>query len=173
MLPVVILGSSRTEGQTSQAVKFLLGELKTISLCDLTLSPYDYEGRNHHDDFIPLIHTLLDHNPLILATPVYWYTMSAHMKIFLDRFTDILKNYSSLKNRLKNKEVILVVSSASGKPTGFEEPFIQTLAYLSLVYRGCFDVQFPRTPLPCITAYNEEQKRNAQSLWNELVENTL
>jgi len=144
MIPLVISGSSRTDGNTKTTIQHFLGEdAPIIDLCTLKLSPYDYMYRNHGDDFIPLVHQILSRDLIVFATPVYWYTMSAWMKIFWDRVTDLMYHHKDLARQLKGKTTLIFVDSCGGKPEGFESPLVQTFAYLGMHYQGCFDLIYP------------------------------
>jgi multimeric flavodoxin WrbA len=172
--PVVLLASSRPEGHTKKAVQgaleFCLGEsVKDVSweiLCTLSILPYDYENKNATDDFLSLIRRLLQHDLIIFATPVYWYTMSAHMKIFFDRITDLLVHHKELLRAFKDKKAMIIASSASGKPEAFEIPFALTFQYLSMDYIGCWDFIFPEKT-PEHVAHNQEQKKSLEGQWKK------
>ena len=42
---------------------------------------YDYAHTNDGDDFRIAMEAMLAHDRIVFATPVYWYAMSAPMKI--------------------------------------------------------------------------------------------
>lgn len=76
---VVILGSSRKDGDTEIAVDKLasLTEVDIVDLNDYRIGYYDYEHKNRNDDYIPLMRNLIDnYDTFIFATTVYWYSMS-------------------------------------------------------------------------------------------------
>lgn len=138
--PLIIFGSARSDGNTLQAIQALIGDqsVPIVDLGKLNIAHYDYDYQNTHDDFIPLAEKMVMHNPIILATPVYWYTMSALMKTFMDRWSDLLDIRKDLGRRLTNKELYVIASYGGVKPEGFEFPFSQTCAYLEMQYKGCF-----------------------------------
>lgn len=138
--PLIILGSSRSDGETFQAIKSVIQDqyVPLVDLRKLNISYYDYDSRNRSDDFIPLAEKMMRHNPIILATPVYWYSMSAIMKTFLDRWSDLLDFRKDLGRRLAGKELYVITSYAGEFPKGFEDPFSQTCHYLDMEYKGCF-----------------------------------
>ena len=79
----------------------------------------------------------MDHDLIVLATPVYWYTMSATMKIFLDRLTDLLEIRRDLGRKLRGKKLFIISSIGSTSlPQGFEDAFWQTAKYLKMEYEG-------------------------------------
>ncbi len=137
--PIIILGSSRSHGETRKAVDLIIGtnQIPIIDLKTLNISIYDYEHQNKNDDFIPLIEGIMEHDLIVLATPVYWYTMSATMKIFLDRLTDLLEIRRDLGRKLRGKKLFIISSIGSTSlPQGFEDAFWQTAKYLKMEYEG-------------------------------------
>lgn len=138
--PLVIFGSSRKDGHTRKAVHLLAGDrtLPCIDLSSLNMAYFDYDFENKSDDFIPLMEKVVEHNPLILATPVYWYTMSAVMKTFIDRWSDLLMSRKDLGRKLKGKDLYVITSFGTSMPKGFEDPFVQTAEYMGMHFRGCF-----------------------------------
>jgi multimeric flavodoxin WrbA len=141
--PLVLCGSAHKEGNTKHTVQDLLGDVPIVHLCEQNIVPYHDTSAHEDDDFLPLVRLLINHNPLVFATPVYWYTMSGRMKTFWDRITDLLYHHTALSNQLQGKTAAVVVSSSSGKPDGFEMPFEKTFAYLKMNYAGCWDYIFP------------------------------
>jgi multimeric flavodoxin WrbA len=138
--PLIILGSSRSNGSTMEAIQTITQNraIPLVDLSQISMSYYDYENTNRHDDFLPLAERMVEHSPIILATPVYWYTMSAVMKTFLDRWTDLLTIRKDLGRKLANKKIFLITSFSTSFPNGFEEIFSQTFEYMDMHYGGCY-----------------------------------
>jgi putative NADPH-quinone reductase len=138
--PIIIFGSARSNGDTFTAIQMINSEIKApvIDLNQLNVSYYDYDHKNKEDDFIVLAERMVGYNPIILATPVYWYSMSAIMKTFIDRWSDLLNIRKDIGRRLAGKDLFLITSYAVDLPKGFEDPFSQTCDYLKMRYRGCF-----------------------------------
>lgn len=136
--PLIILASARKNSDTQKLVDLLFPstEVDIVDLLDYKIYHYDYSGKYPTDDaFQELVQALLAHSVLVLATPVYWYSMSAHMKVFFDRLTDLVTIQKSLGRQLKGKKIFLVaVGSEEQLPVGFEVPFRLTAQY--------FDMQF-------------------------------
>ncbi len=137
---LVILGSSRSDGNTKQALEFVRFDhaFDLIDLNDLKISYFDYTQSNLDDDFIPLAEKMLEYDSIILATPVYWYSMSAVMKTFIDRFSAFVTTHKSIGRSLAGKKVSVVCSYGSSFPESFEDPFRLTCEYLEMEYTGCF-----------------------------------
>jgi multimeric flavodoxin WrbA len=136
---IIIFGSSNSEGKTGKIVTQAIEGHPTpiIDLSNYNISYYDYLNRNRGDDFLPLIEKIITYEQIIFATPVYWYTMSAIMKTFFDRFSDLLTIRKDLGRALAGKEMLVITSYAESIPRGFEDAFSQTAEYLDMHYRGC------------------------------------
>ena len=137
---IIIFGSSRSHGDTRKAVDELMkdGPFSLVDLNDLKITPFDYEHRNKGDDYMPLMEKIITFDHIILATPVYWYAMSAQMKIFIDRLSDLLTIRKDIGQQLKGKKVSVLASYGNSLPIGFELAFSQTCAYMKMIYCGCF-----------------------------------
>ena len=136
--PVVLLGSSRKNGETSRAIDIAFGNaVDRVDLLDYQIGPYDYGYANKDDDFLKVIDVLLSRKTIIFATPVYWYAMSAHLKIFMDRLSDLVRVEKKRGRSLAGKNVwLLVTGTDRDLPEGYEVPFAKTCAYLDMRYRG-------------------------------------
>ena len=137
---VIILGSSRSDGNTSAVVEFLLknATLDVIDLNDYQIGYFDYDNRNKDDDFIPLMRKITaDYRCIIFATPVYWYSMSAIMKTFFDRISDLLKWEKDLGRTLRGKAMgVISCSGDNDLKIGFDMPFRESADYLGMDYLG-------------------------------------
>jgi multimeric flavodoxin WrbA len=132
----ILFGSSNKEGNTfivSQSVATKLN-IKVYNLADYNISNYDYTHQNKRDDFIPLIKKLIEnYDSIIFVTPVYWYAMSAIMKTFFDRITDLLTVEKELGRKLRGKNVIFVTSSEGDNlDDDFWIPIKATFNYLGM-----------------------------------------
>ncbi len=136
---LVINGSARSNNNTSQLVKHLLGnDINIIELIESKVYHYNYKGvYNADDSFQDIVDQMLDAQLIVLATPVYWYTMSGHMKAFLDRWTDLVSTHKEKGRALKGKKIAVISQSTSdAMPEGFEIPFKLTAEYMDMIYVG-------------------------------------
>jgi multimeric flavodoxin WrbA len=142
MRALIILGSSRNNGDTAKVVDSLIERTKwdLINLNDYEISYYDYEHKNRDDDFIPLMDKLTkNYDTFIIATPVYWYSMSAVMKAFFDRLSDLLSIEKELGRKLRGKNMSALSSSVGGNlGDAFWLPFIESANYLGMNFLGGF-----------------------------------
>ncbi len=138
---VVILGSSRSFGNTRKVLDSLLALRNDIDIIDLNnydIGYFDYEFKNKSDDFLGLIEKVISYDTIVFATPVYWYTMSAQLKTFFDRISDLLKGENKpIGRKLRNKGMAVISCSSSEELIkGFAIPFEESAYYLGMNYLG-------------------------------------
>jgi multimeric flavodoxin WrbA len=139
-LPLIILGSARPDGETRRAVDlaFPPGTAELVVLPNFAIGGYDYQHFNADDAFGDIAPKMAEADKIVFATPVYWYAMSAPLKIFFDRLTDMTENLKALGKRLAGKPVwVIATGTENVLPEGFEEPFARTAGYFGMTYRGC------------------------------------
>ncbi len=143
---LIIKGSSRKEGNTQKVVSQLNKDhdFDVIDLLDYKIGPFHYDFENHTDDFIPLMEKVIEqYHTLIFATPVYWYNMSGTMKIFFDRFSDLLHYRKDLGRQLRGKSMAMISNStANDRKPGYEMPFRESANYLGMDYLGDTHIWF-------------------------------
>jgi len=148
---VIILGSSRKNGDTKKVVAELmqLSDCDLIELSDFKIAHFDYEHLNKEDDFLTLIKRIVnDYEVLIFATPVYWYAMSGIMKVFFDRLTDLLQIEKSTGRKLRTKYMAVIsCSNGDNLEDDFWLPFKKSAAYLGMKYITDLHT-FQDTPAP-------------------------
>lgn len=66
--PIIIFGSSRSDGDTLQAIKAVIKNrsVPIIDLKNLNIAHYDYNYENKQDDFLALAEKMVQYNPIIL-----------------------------------------------------------------------------------------------------------
>lgn len=141
MKPLVILGSARADGETRRAVNiaFAPDAIDLAILPNLAIGGYDYDHRNAPDGFAAIAQAMRDASAIVFATPVYWYAMSAPLKIFFDRLTDLTENLKPHGKALAGKPVwVIATGTEPVLPEGFEVPFARTADYFAMRYRAAF-----------------------------------
>lgn len=137
---VIIQGSARPKGDTNAIVNYiaLKKEYDVIDLYTKNIGHYNYDYKNEGDDFIPLITKIVEnYDTIIFATPVYWYTMSGHIKVFFDRISDLIRIHKNLGRQLRGKNMAMISTSNSNDLIdGFNMPFIASANYLGMNYLG-------------------------------------
>lgn len=74
------------------------------------------------DDYTAVLDRMLAHDILIFATPIYWYGMSGHMKNFIDRWSQTLRDAKRphFREMMTNKTAFVVA-------VGGDEPYLKGL----------------------------------------------
>lgn len=134
----IVLGSSRSGGNTASLAIAAQESLnaKLFDLADYKIEPYSYDY-GQDDDFWDLIDQLLKFDRIIFASPMYWYSASAQMKIFLDRLSDLLDVDKEKGRALRGKQAALLATGYMDLPPAcFEQMFEMTFNYLGMRYQG-------------------------------------
>ncbi len=137
--PAILLASSRSRGNTTSLIEtaFPSGNATVYDISALQIGYYAYDESNADDDFLPLIDNLLLHSTWIIATPLYWYTMSAQAKTFIDRLSDLTTFNRPIGRTLRGKSMAVLCSGTDPSlPDSFNEPFRLTCDYLGMQYIG-------------------------------------
>lgn len=141
---IVLFGSARIDGSTRRAVDSVFQDEshRFVDLRSLNITPFDYT-HDAQDDFLPLMQEITQYDTIVLASPVYWYSVSSYMKTFLDRWGHLLAGESgkALALKLEGKRLFLITSFAAELPLGctaFETPIRQTCYYMNIHYGGCY-----------------------------------
>jgi len=137
---LIIMGSANSHGNTRKIVDAIIAKTNAdfIDLNTYKVSYFDYEHKNKDDDFVEIATLMVQYEQIIFATPVYWYAMSAQLKTFFDRMTDLLSIQKSLGRQLRNgkKMFSIACSSDAVEYEGFIMPFKNTAEYLGMTYGG-------------------------------------
>ncbi len=135
----LVIGTSRQDGNTWRVLQAANKDLQLpiFDLSALNISYFDYDSKNLDDDFIPTIEKLLDYDTIGLISPLYWYTVSAQMKTFIDRFSDLLGPRKDLGRRLRGKRLFLMATgSDESLPECMEQTIHLTANYLGMEFLG-------------------------------------
>jgi multimeric flavodoxin WrbA len=138
-MPLVILGSARSDGETRRAVDiaFPAGSAQLAILPEFAIGGYNYDHLNAEDAFGQIVDVMVAAEKIIFATPVYWYAMSAPMKVFFDRLSDLTENRKVQGKALKGKSLWIIATGTDPElPQGFEVPFARTADYFGMTYCG-------------------------------------
>ncbi|KHE72866.1 flavodoxin family protein [Halobacillus sp. BBL2006] len=135
---LTLLGSSRKEGNTEFLTEQALSNIThtTIRLSDYHIEPitdmrHTESGFSSvHDDYEQLLELFLSHDIIIFATPIYWFGMSGQMKIFIDRWSQYLRDDRfNFKERLTQQRAYVITTGGSDpKLTGL--PLIQQFGHI-------------------------------------------
>ena len=145
MTIAALLASSRSNGNTKILLDsaFPAGQVAFEDLGKLKIGFYSYASTNDGDDFLPLVTRLLCHSTWVIATPLYWYTMSAQAKSFLDRLSSLLDVHKEKGRAIRGKRLaVLCTGTDPFLPPSFDEPFRLTCMYLGIRFLGTHYAQF-------------------------------
>ncbi len=130
---VVINGGSRPNGNTRILTDHVVKDLQveTIELENYRIEPivderHAPEGfQEVDDDYRALMDRVMQHDILIFATPIYWYTMSGTMKKFFDRWSQTMREpeYEDFRERMAKKKAYVIA-------VGGDSPYIKGLPLL-------------------------------------------
>ncbi len=125
---------SKTRSVVAKLVEYLSADLIDISKSNISF--FDYEHKNQHDDFDGFAQQMINADCIIFATPVYWYAMSAQLKVFFDRFSDLIMIKKPLGRQLKGRIMtFLATGHDEVMPEGFSIPFKRTADYFHMTYK--------------------------------------
>jgi len=164
---IIIQASARSNGNTSKIVNAIKSQTQfdVVDLNQKKINHFDYEFKNKNDDFNLLFKEIAkSYDVVLFATPIYWYTMSGVLKVFLDRISDFLFHEKEFGRLLRGKQMGIV---SCGSDTeifeGFEMPFVQSANYLGMDYLGHLHTWI----------VNEHVEENVKNLISEYVTNKI
>ncbi|MEO5668414.1 MAG: NAD(P)H-dependent oxidoreductase [Bdellovibrionota bacterium] len=139
---LVILGTNREDSNTLKALELNspFSDYEIVELHKLKLEHFVYDhNKKPNDDFLSVVDKMIGADNIVFATPVYWYAMSGIMKIFFDRFSDLISTSKSRGKALKGKKTFLFSTGYDVElPEGFEVPFKRTSDYFNMYFEKSF-----------------------------------
>ena len=137
---LAILGAAEGHQKTHQFLMESLNQknLEVVDLIESSVAGYSYK-KMADDNFISIVRKMAKADLIVLATPVYWYSMSGTMKNFMDRFSNLMGGPNkTLGESLCGKRIkVLSTGYDLTPPLGFEVPFSATAIYFGMDYMGC------------------------------------
>jgi multimeric flavodoxin WrbA len=136
---IAILGSTRSDGNTAKALHRLVHGLpcETVDLSHTKIAQFSYAQNYQDDDFTGIIERIVDAPVTILASPVYWYSYAAPMKIFIDRFSDLLFSKKPLGRRLRGCNFAFLSTGNAPQPDEtLNQAFSNFCGYLGITNLG-------------------------------------
>ncbi|MDR7002205.1 flavodoxin family protein [Neobacillus niacini] len=137
----VIYGGTRPNGNTETLTEHGIRglDVERIHLSDFSILPIEdarhAEGgfKDVADDYHSVIDRILQHDTLIFATPVYWYSMSGTMKNFIDRWSHSMRDakYPDFKQQMAGKKAYVVA-------VGGDHPYVKALPMIQQ-FKHIFD----------------------------------
>ncbi|MFD2043111.1 flavodoxin family protein [Ornithinibacillus salinisoli] len=135
----VIYGGSRENGNTEVLTEQIIHDIpvERIYLSEFEIKPIEDQRhvvggfQNVNDDYNSIIDRIITHDILIFSTPIYWYSMSGTMKLFIDRWSQTLKDkrYANFKDVMSSK-IAYVIAVGGDEPFLKGIPLIQQFQYI-------------------------------------------
>lgn len=122
---VVLYGSSRENGNTEYLTNYALDKIQNTVVTNVYLRNHSIQpltDERHsgepfptfEDDYKEILQKTLNADIIIFSTPVYWYNMSTKTKLFVDRWTESLRDSSiQLKDEMKHKQMYVICTGAN------------------------------------------------------------
>ncbi|MFI7357805.1 flavodoxin family protein [Streptomyces avidinii] len=146
-----VLGSSRSDGNTEILAREAAEQLPAgvrqhwVDLAGLALPDFQ-DGRHEDEDWTPgeseamLRRATLEATDVVIASPLYWYALSAHTKRYLDYWSGWLTAPGSdFKQRMAGRTLWGVTAMADHDETradGLVTSLHHTAAYLRMHFGG-------------------------------------
>ncbi|MDM5190748.1 flavodoxin family protein [Bacillus sp. DX4.1] len=174
----VIHGSSRLNGNTETLTQMMIAGIETeqVYLRDQTVHPitdqrHDANGfQPVDDDYQQLIEQMLEHDTIVFATPLYWYGMSGHMKNFVDRWSQSLRDRSlNFKDRIKGKKMYVVIVGGDN-PKLKALPFIAQFQYIFDFVGASFEGYIIGDANAPDEIMNDKEAMEKVKIYNELLQ---
>lgn len=167
MSTIIINGTALGGHNTISIDSYLAGLIgaELIYLNELKIAQFRYDNSYPDSDQFDATMTkvILDYDSIVWSTPMYWYAMSGHIKVFLDRMTMLLKSNKDLGRKLRNKKMALIYNSNGKSVDYFPAPFIHTADYLGMNYLGDLHLNMESNNL------TEEHKRQLKTFSSRFI----
>jgi multimeric flavodoxin WrbA len=135
---LVLYGSSRRGGNSETLANHLTQGLDCtrIYLAEQRVTPI-VDQRHDPAGFAPvaddqdaIVRQMLAHDLIVFATPLYWYGMSGQMKLFVDRWSQSLRDPAvDFKGGMAGKKAAVVIAGGSdARIKGL--PLVQQFQYI-------------------------------------------
>ncbi|MEV7562512.1 NAD(P)H-dependent oxidoreductase [Streptomyces sp. NPDC089795] len=146
-----VLGSSRSDGNTEILARAAAAQLpagvpqRWVDLADLVLPDFQ-DGRHEAEGWAPgeieteLRRATLEATDIVIASPLYWYSLSAHTKRYLDYWSGWLTcPDSDFKQRMAGRTLWGVTAMADhdeARAEGLVTGLHHTAAYMRMRFGG-------------------------------------
>ena len=147
-----LLASTRTHGNSERLARraaLALPEsvpMRWIRLADLPLPPF--EDTRHSGGYgdpegtaAELARATLDATDLVVVTPVYWYSLPAEAKRYLDHWSAWMRAPSlAFRERMRGRRLWVVASDSDREDEGSADPLLDSLrrtaAFMDMTFAG-------------------------------------
>ncbi|MGS0668285.1 flavodoxin family protein [Staphylococcus arlettae] len=135
-----LFGSSRSEGNSKAILDELLKgtDYQIIDLFHKNIEKVIDQrhsdvgvNESHKDDYLDILKKVMEADTIVFSTPLYWYSMSASLKLFIDRWTESLREsdrYNFKHEMSKKKYIVIIVGGDNPKIKA--QPLIGQFKYI-------------------------------------------
>ncbi len=140
---LVLLASTRADGNAELMARAAVGalpadvEVRWLRLAELALPPFvdiRHEGSGHYPepegDLGRALKDTLWATDLLVATPLYWYSLPAPLKLYLDHWSGFMRVPGlDFKPRMAGKAMQLLCATSSGDEPHLAAPLVNSLRF--------------------------------------------
>ncbi|RTL35459.1 MAG: flavodoxin family protein [Burkholderiales bacterium] len=140
---LVLLASTRTGGNAEALAHAAVAglpagvEVRWQRLAALSLPPFEdirHSGSGHYPppagDLAQLLDDTLWATDLLVATPLYWYSLPTPLKLYLDHWSGFLRVPGlDFKARMAGKSIFVLCATSSGDEPHLAQPLVDSLRY--------------------------------------------
>ena len=140
---LVLLASARVEGNAELLARAAVAglpqgaQVRWLRLHELALPPFDdirHNGAGQYaaptGDLARALDDVLWATELLVASPLYWYSLPASLKLFLDHWSGFLRVPGlDFKRRMAGKGLHLVCATSSGEEPHLAQPLVDSLRF--------------------------------------------
>lgn len=106
-------------------------DLSNLEIHDVEDHRFDHGWSQHqNDDFYGLMDTMLKSDVVVLASPIYWYSVSARLARFIERWSESRHQNPNFGSHMKSKKMILVLTGGD-QPRVKAEPILKQFDYIA------------------------------------------
>ncbi|MDW8563789.1 flavodoxin family protein [Staphylococcus shinii] len=135
-----LFGSSRNNGNSKVILDYLLygTNHQIYNLFDTNIEKVidnrhsDVDSIDlHQDDYSKVLKSVMGSDTIIFSTPLYWYSMSASLKLFIDRWTESLRGEqrNNFKEAMAKKKYIVMIVGGDN-PIIKSKPLVEQFKYI-------------------------------------------
>ncbi|QKS73333.1 flavodoxin family protein [Paenalkalicoccus suaedae] len=179
---MALLGSARRGGNTEYLVDRALEGIvcKKVHLLDYEINPIVDQRHTAggfeevDDDYEALFKEFMEQDIILFATPLYWFGMSAQMKLFFDRWSQYMRDDRyQFAERMKQKKAYVIITGENPPPKTAALPLVQQFQYIC-EYTGMEFVDYIIGKANKPTEIQEDSYAVGKAeLWNEELREVL
>lgn len=138
-MKTLLINAANHEGSNSTALaKIVLQDLTYKKMMLNNLKIDDIEDHRFddgwsirkNDDFYEAMDSFFESDLILMSSPIYWYSISARLSRFIERWSESLKQEKNFRNMMATKKLMLVLVGGDN-PRTKAIPIIQQFEYIT------------------------------------------